>query len=137
LYHGSKEHIFECRGSNSRFFGFFIISMKFPIDRVPTCLLFGIWDFGRIREWARCAADHGNVALNFPRAKTFQTRPYVKFEAKEPKLYLKRCIFLGKGPSQGRIPGLLGHRSKIPVRYIVLSLYSKFQPSRCINGEKV
>jgi hypothetical protein len=30
--------------------GFFIISMKFPIDRVPSCLLFGIWDFGRISE---------------------------------------------------------------------------------------
>jgi hypothetical protein len=30
--------------------GFFIISMKFPIDRVPSCLIFGIWDFGRIRE---------------------------------------------------------------------------------------
>jgi hypothetical protein len=30
---------------------------------------------------------------------------------------LKRCIFLdkGKGSSQGRIPGLLGHGSKVPV----------------------
>jgi hypothetical protein len=36
-------------------------------------------------------------------------------EAKEPKLYLKRRIFLGKGPSQGQISGLLGHGSKIPV----------------------
>jgi hypothetical protein len=60
--------------------------------------------------------DHGNVGLNFPRAKTFQTSPHMlNFEAKEPKLYLKRCIFLDKGSSQGRIPGLLDHGSKIPV----------------------
>jgi hypothetical protein len=45
---------------------FFIISMKFLIDRVPSCLIFGIW-----------AADHGNVPLNFPRANTFQTSPHM------------------------------------------------------------
>jgi hypothetical protein len=28
---------------------------------------------------------------------------------------LKMRIFLGKGPSQGHIPGLLGHGSKIPL----------------------
>jgi hypothetical protein len=39
-----------CTGSNLRFLSFFIISMKFPFDRVPSCLLFEIWDFGRIRE---------------------------------------------------------------------------------------
>jgi hypothetical protein len=44
---------------------------------------------------------------------------------------LENVYFFGKGPSQGQIPGLLGH-----VRYIVLSLYSKFQPSRCKNEEK-
>jgi hypothetical protein len=55
----------------------FIISMKFPIDRVPSCLIFGTWDFGRIREQATCAADHDNVPLNFPRAKTFQTSPHM------------------------------------------------------------
>jgi hypothetical protein len=36
------------------------------------------------------------------------------FEAKKPKLYLKRCIFLGKGLSQGQIPGLLGPGPKSP-----------------------
>jgi hypothetical protein len=43
---------FGCRGSysKSRFLGFLIISMKFSIDRVTLCLIFGIWDFGRIRE---------------------------------------------------------------------------------------
>jgi hypothetical protein len=76
--------------------------MKFPIDRVPSCLIFEIWDFGRI---VQLTMDHGNVGLNFPRAKTFQTSPDMfNFEAKEPKLYLKRCIFLDKGSSQGRIP---------------------------------
>jgi hypothetical protein len=105
----------------------FIISMKFQIDRVPSCLIFGIWDFGRIRKYATCAAYHDNVALNFSRAKTFHTSPHLFFEAKEPKLYLKRHIFLGKGPIQGQIPGF---------HTIVLSLYSKFQPSRCRNGKK-
>jgi hypothetical protein len=28
---------------------------------------------------------------------------------------LKRFIFLGKGPRQDQIPGLLGHGSKIPL----------------------
>jgi hypothetical protein len=57
-------------------------------------------------------------------------------------LCLKMRIFLGKGPSQGQTPGLLGHGSKIPslscdsYRYIVLSLHSKFQLSRCRNDEK-
>jgi hypothetical protein len=46
----ARSTFFGCRGSNSRSLGFFIISMKFPIDRVPSCLIFGIWDFGRIRE---------------------------------------------------------------------------------------
>jgi hypothetical protein len=38
---------------------------------------------------------------------------FVQFEAKEPKLYLKKRFYLGKGPSQGQIPGLLGHGSEI------------------------
>jgi hypothetical protein len=42
---------FGCTGSNSRFLGFFIINMKFPIDRVPSCLIFEKWDFDRIREY--------------------------------------------------------------------------------------
>jgi hypothetical protein len=70
----ARSTFFGSRGSNSRFLVFFIISMKFPIDRVPSCLIFGIWDFGRIRE---CTVDHGNVLLNFPRAKTFRTSPHM------------------------------------------------------------
>jgi hypothetical protein len=42
------------------------------------------------------------------------------------KLYLKRRFFLGKDPSQGQIP----------VRYIVIRLYSNFQLSRCRNWPK-
>jgi hypothetical protein len=35
---------------------FFVISMKFPIDRIPSCLIFEFWDFGRIMavgHWAK------------------------------------------------------------------------------------
>jgi hypothetical protein len=46
----ARSTFFGCTDSNSRFLSFFIISMKFPIDRVPSCLVFEIWDFGRIRE---------------------------------------------------------------------------------------
>jgi hypothetical protein len=87
---------FGCTGSNSRFFGFFIISMKFQIDRVPsTCLIFGIWDFGRIREQATCAADHDNVPLNFSRAKTFQTSPHMfNLRPRNPSYTWKGVFFL-------------------------------------------
>jgi hypothetical protein len=37
-------------GLKFKILGFFIISMKFLIDRVPSYLIFGIGDFGRIRE---------------------------------------------------------------------------------------
>jgi hypothetical protein len=50
MYHGSKEHIFWVHGLEFKILGFFIISMKFTIDRVPSCPIFEIWDFGRIRE---------------------------------------------------------------------------------------
>jgi hypothetical protein len=46
----ARSTFFGCRGSNSRFLSFFTISKKFLNDRVPSCLIFGIWDFGRIRE---------------------------------------------------------------------------------------
>ena len=32
------------------------------------------------------------------------------------------CVFLGKGPSQGQISGLLGYESKIPDRIITLKM---------------
>jgi hypothetical protein len=63
VYHGSKEHIFGCTDSNSRILVFFIISMMVPIDRVPSCLIFGNWGFGRNREKTTCEADHGNITL--------------------------------------------------------------------------
>jgi hypothetical protein len=77
---------FGCTGSNSRFLGFFFISMKFLIDRVPSCLIFGIWDFGRIRE-------HGNVPLNFPRAKTFQTSPHMFNLRQRNSSYTSKGVF--------------------------------------------
>jgi hypothetical protein len=40
----ARSTFFGYTGSNSRFLAVFIISMKFSI------IIFGIWDFGRIRE---------------------------------------------------------------------------------------
>jgi hypothetical protein len=28
--------------------------MKFPIDRIPSCLIFELWDFGRIMAVGHC-----------------------------------------------------------------------------------
>jgi hypothetical protein len=36
------------RGSNLSSIGFFNISIKFLIERVPSCRIFEFWDFGRI-----------------------------------------------------------------------------------------
>jgi hypothetical protein len=38
----------EHRGSKLGSMGFFIISIKFLIERVPSCHIFEFWDFGRI-----------------------------------------------------------------------------------------
>jgi hypothetical protein len=38
----------EHRGSKLGFMGFFNISIKFLIERVPSCRIFEFWDFGRI-----------------------------------------------------------------------------------------
>jgi hypothetical protein len=73
----ARSTYFGCSGSNSRFLEVFITSMKFSIVREPSCLIFGIWDFGRIREQATCAADHGNVPLNFSCVKSFQTSTHM------------------------------------------------------------
>jgi hypothetical protein len=45
----------------------------------------------------------------------------------------------GEGQVQDPIPALPGHESKFrtPERHIVLSFYSNFQLSGCINGEKL
>jgi hypothetical protein len=37
-------------GSKLGSMGFFNVSMKFLIDRVPSCRILQFWDFGRIRE---------------------------------------------------------------------------------------
>ena len=66
---------------------------------------------------------------------------HVEFEQRELKLYLKNLLFLGKGPGQGQIPGLLGHGSQIPDRTIEThtptDLCSKFQLSRCYTGWEI
>jgi hypothetical protein len=40
----------EFRGSKLGFLSLFTINIKFLIDRVPSCPIFEIWDFGRIGE---------------------------------------------------------------------------------------
>jgi hypothetical protein len=49
---------------------------------------------------------------------------------------LKRRIFLGKGQDSWTSKPRIQNPRRYPVGYIVLSLYSKFQPCRCRNGEK-
>jgi hypothetical protein len=88
--------------------------MKFAIYRVLSSLIFRIWDFGRIREYATGVADHGKIDLNFPHAKTFQTSPHM-FNLRQRNLRIVKVYFFGKGPSQGQIPGLLDHGSEIPI----------------------
>jgi hypothetical protein len=51
---------------------FFTIIMKFLKDRVLSCLILEKWDFGRIREQATGAGDHGLYAHINSFAKTFQ-----------------------------------------------------------------
>jgi hypothetical protein len=64
VYHGSKEHIFWVHG------------LTFIEYHHAYYLEFGT--FIPDREYIRYAAVHGNnVALNFCRAKTFQTSPHM------------------------------------------------------------
>jgi hypothetical protein len=51
-------------------------------------------------------------SLFFSRKDLSNEPSQVQFNPKELKLYLKSRNFLGKGPSQGQIPALLGHGSK-------------------------
>jgi hypothetical protein len=47
-----EEHIFwllvSYRAAEKIKYDFFIISMKFPIDRIPSCPILKFWDLGRI-----------------------------------------------------------------------------------------
>jgi hypothetical protein len=46
-----------------------IISMKFPIDRTPSCLIFEFWDFGRIMavdHWAKSQNRDSRVFSSSP-----------------------------------------------------------------------
>jgi hypothetical protein len=81
----------ELKGSKLGFLSSFIINIKFLIDRVSLCPTF------------------------FSRKDLSNEPSQVQFNPKELKLYLKSRNFLGKGPRQGQIPGVLGHGSKIPL----------------------
>jgi hypothetical protein len=56
----------------SRFSGFFIITTKFLIDRVPSCPILKISDLGRIGELATGEDGHGTNTQNIPGADTFR-----------------------------------------------------------------
>jgi hypothetical protein len=113
-------------------------SMKFPTDRVLLCKILEIWDFGQIR--ATPAADHDNIALNFLAQRSFKQVLICLIWGKGTQVILEKAYFSWWGPWPR--PGFWtsGPRIQNPwryaVRYIALSLYSKFQPSRCRNDKK-
>jgi hypothetical protein len=46
----AMSQFFGCTGSNLRFLGFFIFSMKFLFDRVQSCSMLEIKDFCRMPD---------------------------------------------------------------------------------------
>jgi hypothetical protein len=67
----------ERRSSKLRSMGFFKISMKFLIDRVPSCRILEFWVFGQIREQAKTADDHESQTQNNSCAETFPKSSYM------------------------------------------------------------
>jgi hypothetical protein len=63
-------------GLNLGFLGFYtIISIKFMIDREPSCPTMEFWDFNWIGEQATGADDHEFLTQKDPYAKTFRMSP--------------------------------------------------------------
>jgi hypothetical protein len=124
----------------STIFGCWLI-MKVLNDRAPSCLILVIWDFGRIREQATGAGDHGLRAHNNPCAKTFQMSPHLFNLNHRNSSYACKSVFFCKGPGKGQIPGLLGHGPEIPDRTIdhckATDLCWKFQFSKCYSGWEI
>jgi hypothetical protein len=83
----------ELRGSKLGSMGFSNISMKFLIDRVPSCRILEFRDFGRIREQATGADDHESLTENNPYAETFQTSPYMSYQNTGIRVMLVKVYF--------------------------------------------
>jgi hypothetical protein len=126
----------EHRGSKLGPMGFVNISIKFLIERVPLCRIFEFWDFGRI-----ASRPKAQMTMSLKLKMILTLRPFKRaiicpcpILIVGTRVMLVFCIFLGKGPGQGQIPGLPGHRSKIPDRTIDhcrwTDLCLKFQLSR-------
>jgi hypothetical protein len=93
----------------------FIISMKFPIDRIPSCLLFEFRDFGRIMT-----VDHWTKSQNRD-SRVFSSSPwnfwfiehnhalYWKFETLAG-LRSRPQVQMTMGPIQKNIPGAETYR---------------------------
>jgi hypothetical protein len=100
------------KASKFGFLSSFNFNKQFLIDRVPS------WNLGLWPDWGvghRCSWPWYYNSLFFSHKDHSNEPSQVQFNPKELKLYLKNRNFHGKGPSQGQIPGLLGHGSKIPL----------------------
>jgi hypothetical protein len=71
--HGNKEHIFfgfnKLPGSWKTEKWLNIISMKFPIDRIPSCLILEFWDSGRIMavgHWSKSQIRDSRIFSSSP-----------------------------------------------------------------------
>jgi hypothetical protein len=108
----------EHRGSKLGSMGLFNISIKFLIERGPSCRILEFWDFGRI-----ASRPQAQMTMSLKLKMILTSRPFKRtiicpILIVGTRVMLVFCIFLGKGPGQGQIPGLPGHGSKIPDRTI-------------------
>jgi hypothetical protein len=128
----------EHRGSKLGSMGFFNISIKFLIERVPSCRKLELWDFCRI-----ASRPQGQTTMSLKLKMILTLRPFKRaiicpILIVGTRVMLGKLYFFGKGPGQGQISGLPGHGSKIPDRIIDHCRWtdscSKFQLSRCYSG---
>jgi hypothetical protein len=73
--------------------GFFYISIKFLIDRVPPCRILEFRDFGLIREQATGKDDHESQTQNNSCAETFPKSPYMSHTDRRNSSYARKDIF--------------------------------------------
>jgi hypothetical protein len=83
--------------------------------------------------------SRSNIDQHLSHAKTFQTSSL--WIRRTQVLFEKVFFFLGKGSGKGQGSRTSRLRNQSPSHYpqsiLILSLYSKFRPSRCINCEKM
>jgi hypothetical protein len=93
--HENREHIFlvfnKLPGSWNRAKWLFIISMKFPIDRIPSCFRFEFWEFDRIM-----AVGHWVKSQNRD-SRVFSSSPWNFWSIEHHALYWKFGTLAGLG----------------------------------------